>query len=148
MFIFYIFLAILVGCGFATQAAVTARLSVLLASPINAVLLSVLVSMVILLVAKLFTGGLVIAGLRAIPMWLYVSSGALGLFCFTTLIFLTPKIGISLVVAVMIVAQLTLSVIFDHFGLFGLEVREVNLYKILGVVFLITGVVLCLYFNN
>lgn len=146
MFVIYVILAILVGCGFATQTAITSKLSASLSSPIDAVLLSFVVGSVAVLSYKVFTGNILV-GIRGVSPWLYVSGGTISVLSLITLVFITPKMGISLSIGIMVAAQLTLALLFDHFGVLGLEVRSINLYKIIGVLCLLLGTSLCLYFR-
>lgn len=147
MFVIYVILAILVGCGFATQAAITSKISVVLISPVNAVFVSLSIGVLVLLCYKILTGNLLIAGVRGVSPWLYICGGVLGVFSLTILIFITPKIGISLSIGIMVASQLIVALLLDHFGVLGLEVRPINLYKIIGVFFLLLGTSLCLYFR-
>jgi len=147
MLIIYVLLAVFVGVGFATQTVVNSKIAISLSSPINAVLLSFLVSVFAILGFKVFSGNMIIAGIRSISPWWYVSGGVLGALSLTILIFITPKLGVSLAISIMIAAQLVMALLFDHFGMFGLEERPVNLYKIMGVLCLLTGAFLCLYYR-
>lgn len=147
MLILYVLLAILVGFGFATQTVLTAKVSVLLANPVNAVFLSILISVLAILGFKILSGNIILTGIRAVSPWLYISGGMLGAFSLTMLIFITPKLGISLAISIMIASQLILAVIFDHFGVLGLEVKPINLYKAIGIAFLLVGSLLCLYYR-
>jgi transporter family-2 protein len=57
-------------------------------------------------------------------------------------IILVPKLGAATFIALLVTGQMLASVAFDHFGLFGLVQRSVDLPRVVGVFLLIGGVVL------
>lgn len=72
--------------------------------------------------------------------WWMLTGGIYGAFYLFTTIFATPKIGFANMFSLVICGQVLLSVVFDHFGMFGNEIRTMNPYRILGVVLLVVGV--------
>ncbi len=79
--------------------------------------------------------------LSKLPLWLW-TGGLMGAFFVTTTIILAPKLGAVTLLASLIAAQMATSLILDHFGLIGYPVQPINAWRILGVVFLVMGVVL------
>jgi bacterial/archaeal transporter family-2 protein len=57
-------------------------------------------------------------------------------------IMLLPRLGAMTVIALLITGQMLTSVAFDHFGLFGLAQRPIDLYRAGGAVLLVLGVLL------
>ena len=53
---------------------------------------------------------------------------------------LAPRIGVANFIMMAVAAQMIFSVVIDHWGLFGVAVRPLNMVRFLGVVVLITGV--------
>ncbi|WP_407252114.1 DMT family transporter [Klebsiella pneumoniae] len=53
-----------------------------------------------------------------------------------------PKLGATTVLALMVVGQMLLSLMLDHYGLLGIPVYPVTGIRLLGVVLLVLGVVL------
>ena len=147
MLIFYIVIAILTGCGFALKTAINAKLSLTIDSWLNAAFFSLIMSAATILVIKLFNWNINYSTIKNVPLWLYISGGVLGAFSMILLVFITPKLGISLTLTILIASQVIIAAIFDHFGVFGLEVRSINIYKITGIIFLLAGVLLTI-FNN
>jgi transporter family-2 protein len=147
MFIIYIFLAIIVGIGFASQTVINAKLSITINSAMNAAFFSLMVSATTILFLKLFNWNISFSLIRTIPAWLYLAGGVIGALSVTILILITPKLGVSLAIAIMIAAQIIAALIFDHFGAFGMEVKQINFAKIIGVVFLLVGATICLYYR-
>ena len=74
--------------------------------------------------------------------WYAWLGGLLGTFYVAGTIIILPRLGVALTFSLVVVGQLFIALIMDHFGLLGVEVKSINFYRILGVFFLITGVVL------
>jgi transporter family-2 protein len=55
---------------------------------------------------------------------------------------LAPKLGATATLGLIVAGQMMVSVILDHFGLVGYEEHRVNMWRILGVVLLLSGVIL------
>ena len=147
MAILYVLLAILVGVGFAAQTVINARLSITIDSAMNAAFFSLVVGAFAILFLKLFNWNITVSVIKNVPAWLYLSGGIIGALSVTILILITPKLGVSLAIAIMIAAQIIAALIFDHFGVFGLEVKPINIAKIIGVSFLMVGATICLYYR-
>jgi transporter family-2 protein len=76
-----------------------------------------------------------------IPWWAW-SGGVFGAIFIGLSIYLLPQIGAATFLALLIAGQMLSSVAFDHFGLFGLAQRSIDLPRAVGVVLLIGGVLL------
>ena len=74
--------------------------------------------------------------------WYVWLAGLLGAFYVTSVIILAPKLGIALTFGLVVAGQMLLSIILDHFGLLGMQVKPINWGKILGISLLIAGVVI------
>lgn len=61
------------------------------------------------------------------------------MFVLATII-LTPKLGATLTLAMMIVGQLTGALVVDHYGLFGGTIVRLSTLRVLGVALLLLGV--------
>jgi len=68
--------------------------------------------------------------------------GIFGAIFLAITILMVPKLGAATTISLIIVGQLTLSLVMDHFGLLGLPIQPVSAIKMLGAGFLILGVVL------
>jgi len=86
----------------------------------------------------LIVGGQRIGEWRGLP-WYVVCTGAAGVILMTSIAYTIPKIGVATTVALLILAQLTVSALLDHFGLFGLEPRPFVPTRWLGIAVLILG---------
>ena len=76
-----------------------------------------------------------------LPWWAW-TGGLFGAIFIGLAIFLVPQLGAATFIALLISGQMLASIIFDHFGLFGLAQRTADLPRLLGVVLLVSGVVL------
>ena len=74
--------------------------------------------------------------------WLSWAAGVFGVIYIVLAILLIPKLGAATVVALIVAGQLLASLVFDHFGLFGLPRQPADAYRILGAAMLLGGVVL------
>jgi len=139
--------AALAGLGFVVQQAVNASLRGALDSPFWAALANFAVGTVAML-AVLLALREPVPSLQAIARapWYAWTGGLLGVVYIAGSIVLIPRIGAATVVALIVVGQLLGSLAFDHFGLLGVPVHEINGLRGLGAGLLIAGVVLiCLF---
>ena len=115
------------------QGSINARLSEGLNHPLQATFISFFGAVLLLIVVLLALHPALpsLAQLRTIPP-IYYTGGIYGVMFVTTLLVLTPHIGIASTVTATIVGQLILSVILDHFGLFGLTRHPMGLSRVLG----------------
>ena len=74
--------------------------------------------------------------------WYLWTGGALGAFFIIIAIFMVPKLGAATFIALFVVGQMFASLVFDHFGLFGLEKHAASPVRLAGAALLIAGVVL------
>jgi bacterial/archaeal transporter family-2 protein len=76
-----------------------------------------------------------------VPWWAW-SGGVFGAIFIGLSILLVPMLGAATFLALLVTGQMLSSVAFDHFGLFGLAQRSLDLPRVIGVLLLIGGVVL------
>jgi transporter family-2 protein len=135
----------LIGLGILAGALITVQsvLNSALGSRVGlfgAVLILTLVSIALLLVLILAIPGT--ANFRALPAvseWYLYGGGVLGVIILATPIFLIPRIGAALTLTTIVVGQLTLAVVVDHFGLFGVPKMEASLVRLAGVALVALG---------
>ncbi len=143
MKILYILLALAAGMMMPVQAGINALLGAQLKSPILAAAVSFTVgtAFLVMLCIMLRIPAPALSVWGKLPLWMW-TGGLLGAFFVTTTIILAPKLGAVTLLASLVTAQMTASIILDHYGLIGYPVLSVNMGRILGVIFLILGVVL------
>ncbi len=136
-------LALTAGIMMPLQAGINALLGAQIKSPILAAAVSFTVGAAFLVVLCMLLR-IPVPALSAwgkLPLWMW-TGGLLGAFFVTTTIILAPKLGAVTLLASLIAAQMTASIILDHYGLIGYPVQPVNTGRILGVIFLVLGVIL------
>lgn len=99
-----------------------------------------LVSIAVALPFVLFVPGAArLSQLPGVAEWYLYLGGALGLAIVLAPILLVPRIGVTATLTAVVVGQLLLAVILDHFGVLGLPKTEITPLKLLGLALLIAG---------
>ena len=75
----------------------------------------------------------------ALP-WYTWSSGLFGLVIVGTIGFSTPRLGLVTALAIIVGAQFATGAVIDHFGLFGADVRPLDLARVAGLGLILVGV--------
>jgi len=83
-------------------------------------------------------GGEKIRDWQSVP-WYMLGAGILGLVLFQTINITLPRLGSTVMVALIIIGQLVTGMVIDHCGLFGLATREIDITKAVGMVALLIG---------
>ncbi len=83
-------------------------------------------------------GGERIQDWRNLP-WYMLGAGVFGLILYQTLNITLPRLGGTMAVTLIIVGQLLIGILTDHFGWFGVTIHPVSLSRVLGVVVLLIG---------
>jgi len=71
--------------------------------------------------------------------WYMLGAGVFGLVLYQTINITLPRLGGTMMVMLIIVGQLLVGVIIDHFGLLGVTPRHIDLPRIGGVIALLVG---------
>ncbi len=144
MYLLYLLLALVIGLIVPLQSAVNNQLKLAIGgSTLLAALASFAIGTLALLLIALAgqqkLGGLALLGQ---VRWWQLSGGVMGaLFVFGTTL-LAPRIGVTVMVALIIGGQVLSSLLFDRFGLLGFAVREISLPRLAGVLLVLAGVLL------
>jgi len=83
-------------------------------------------------------GGERIQEWRTLP-WYMLFAGMFGLILYLTISVTLPRLGSTMMVALIIIGQLVTGVIIDHFGLLGVITRQIDISRVLGVLALVFG---------
>ncbi|RPJ06444.1 MAG: DMT family transporter, partial [Deltaproteobacteria bacterium] len=75
------------------------------------------------------------------PGWIWTGGILGGLYVWFTII-LASKLGATVLFGLIVAGQLIASLVIDHHGLLGFPHHPINLWRVLGVAFLILGVIL------
>lgn len=134
---------ILAGASAVLQQVLVANLRTALASPFWAVLISYVggtVTMVLVMLAArepmITSQGIAKSSTLS---WI---GGVFGVIYIVIAILLIPRLGAATVLALLVSGQLLASILFDHFGMFGLPRQPADAARIAGAVMLIGGVLL------
>ncbi len=144
MLALYMVVAVGMGCFLALQAGVNGRLRVRAGDPVHAALLSSAIaaaSLLIYSVAVVRRPWPDAGEMTSAPWWIW-TGGLMGATYVVTSLVLITRLGAAVSFALIVVGQMLASLIMDHFGLLGLPRHEVNPWRVLGAIFLVTGVVL------
>jgi bacterial/archaeal transporter family-2 protein len=141
-------LALLGGGFIAMQAPVNAQLAAGLKNPIVATTISFFVGFVCLLAVTLaLRAPLPASGMfGTVPTYAWFLGGLLGAVFVGLNLYLVPTMGVAALMGLVITGQLIVSVLLDHFGLFGLSVHSINVGRVFGLTLLTGGAALVLRF--
>jgi len=143
MELFYVLLAIIAGACAPTQAGINAQLRVFTEDPVMAAFISFAVGTIglffyVLIVRIPWPATQTLAQLQ---WWLW-SGGLLGAFLVAITILLVPKLGAATLMGCMIAGQMLASLLLDHYGVVGYPVHPATIWRVLGVMLVVSGVVM------
>lgn len=128
------------GIAIAVQPSVNARLAQKV-GVVESACISFAVGTAVLLIVVLVSGKGSFRGLAEARWWEW-TGGALGAFFVTMTVFLVPRIGTAAAMSATIAAQLSMGIVLDHYGAFGLRQIPVDLKRVVGSLLLFAGVAL------
>ncbi len=136
-------ITVLAGVGIVIQQALNADLRVSLGSGAWAGLISYIggTLCMIVLILVMRDGVPSIAAISRTP-WFYWTGGFFGAVFIALGIFLLQKLGAATFISLLIAGQMLGSLIFDHYGLFGLPQHPADATRLIGAVMLVGGVAL------
>ena len=133
-------LAALGGMAIALQALINARLQQAAGNPVLAATISFAVGLVgLLLVLPVQAGG---PQTLSQAQWWAWTGGLLGAFYVVISILLVPRIGAAALISSAVLGQMVFSLVADHYGFLGTQVRTASPSRLLGGALLIAGVFL------
>jgi transporter family-2 protein len=139
----YLLIALLAGAMMPTQAAVNNKMAAFVDNPILAAFVSFFVGTVALF-SYLLVSGIPLGNLSAVreaPLVAW-AGGLMGAFFVAAAVSLVPRLGVAMTFSLIIAGQMIVTLIIDHFGFLGVEVRPVNWPRIAGSLLITGGVVL------
>ncbi len=139
----YILIAIAAGAVLPLQAGLNVQLGKSVQQPIFAAFASFLIGsiglLIYLYILKFNFASIVQTKTVSPIVWI---AGILGAFYVAGVIILAPKLGTALTFSLIVTGQMVISLILDHYGLLGLPVKQINWQRMIGVIFLVAGVLL------
>ena len=143
MFFVYLIIALAAGVALATQSAINTQLAKAMSGEaVIATFISFAVgTLVLFFIAWVKTD--LWGNLSTVPSqpWWKLIGGILGAVVVFTTVLLAPKLGITAMLFFIIVGQLITATTIDHFGLIGMQIREVNSTKFIGLIIVAFGLV-------
>ncbi len=141
--LFFLLLALAAGACAPTQAGINSQLRVFTGDPTLAALISFAVGTLSLLICCLVLRIPWPAAqtLSHLPWWMW-TGGCMGAFLVFVSIILAPKLGAATTLAFMIAGQMFMSLVLDNYGLIGFPEHPTSLWRFVGVVLLVVGVVM------
>jgi len=133
----------IVGGMIALQGAVNAQLGKFLEHPVHSAMFSFGSGFIALMVATLFlkSGYPSPSKIFSAPK-IYLIGGLLGTVFVTSCIIFIPKIGIANVLLAALCGQIIFSLLFDYFGIFGMDKQPIDLKRGLGALLVLSGVII------
>lgn len=138
----YLSIAVLVGTGLATQAAVNTQLRAATGSALWAAIFSTAVTLVLLSGIQLVVRDeLTIPAPSQYPWWIWIG-GFMGAFYMFSIAAFTRHLGVALMFGSIVVGQLLTGLLIDHYGLFNAEVQRLTPARMAGAALLVAGWIL------
>jgi bacterial/archaeal transporter family-2 protein len=138
-------LALVAGLAGSIQVAVMGRFGERIGSfealAANLIFSSILATAVLLVLRQSLAG---FGDALRSPWWYWVGGGGMGLVVVLTITVVTPKIGATATIGLLIAGQLAMGVAIDSYGLFGVDKVPLSWPRILGVLLLAAGALLAL----
>ena len=138
----YIIVALIVGVLISFQPPINASMARILESPLLAATVSLFISCILMFMLWLLNdSGKDLGQFGMLPWWIIVG-GVAGAIFVTSSIIIAPVLGMAAFIVCIIAGQLIGSIFIDQFGLFGMEIKEINMQKTLGLILIFLGVIL------
>ncbi|WP_017549517.1 DMT family transporter [Salinicoccus carnicancri] len=77
--------------------------------------------------------------------YIWFVGGLMGVIYLTGNVLLLPKIGAALTVIMTVAGQMVIGLLIDTFGWFDAEVQPINIFRILGIIIMIAGIIFMNY---
>lgn len=138
-FVFYI-IAIVAGIFLSIEGAIYAVLGDHIGK-LESSLYNFAIGSVILAIALLFLGKGSLSYTVNAPKW-ELTGGLLGVVYLTVLVIAIPLIGVGLAMGSVVVGQMIMSAVIEHYGLLGSEKKPLRIEKIIAIILMIIALTL------
>lgn len=143
-----ILLGAVAGSLIPVQTSINSRLAVFTRSVFLSSFYSFLVGTLMLVIFNLFTnpGKLSPAYIASQDFsYIWFVGGLMGVIYLTGNVLLLPKIGAALTVIMTVAGQMVIGLLIDTFGWFDASVQPINIFRVLGIVIMIAGIIFMNY---
>ena len=135
----FVLLSFVAGAVLTVQAGANAQLAKAVGSPMKATAIQLFVGAAVLVAIAALSGQFAaFAGLAHVPAW-HAAGGTASAFFVASTILLYPRIGAVAAVGFVISGQMLASLALDVFGLFGIDVRDLDAGMALGALLMFIG---------
>jgi transporter family-2 protein len=138
----WIIMALIAGAFLPIQAGLNSRMGKAIESPAYASMISFITGAIAVFIYIIVTRQHVSwAGLKTVPAYAWLA-GALGAFYVTTVILAFPRIGPALTFGLVVLGQMVIAVALDHFNILVAHQQSINIWRILGILLIVAGVIM------
>jgi len=141
----FIWIIIVLICGalLPMQAGLNARLGKSIDSPIYASMFSFIVGALTVAIYLQFTKETVtMAGLKSASVYSWLGGGVFGAIFITATMLALPRLGMALTFGLIIAGQVINATLLDHYSILVSEPHHFNIWRFLGIVLIMAGVVI------
>lgn len=133
-----------VGAIIPVQAILNAKLGRQTGGALMGSLLSFATGFICLLILNLLINSQAVLHLKPATTypWYIWLGGLIGAVFVGYITWINQQQGVALTFALVVSGQICISLLIDHFGLFGSAIRTITLEKIIGAVFIVAGIIL------
>ena len=140
----FIWIIIVLICGalLPMQAGLNARLGKSIDSPIYASMFSFIVGALSVAIYLQFTKETItMAGLKSASVYSWLGGGVFGAIFITGTMLALPRLGMALTFGLVIAGQVINAVLLDHYNILVSEPHHMNIWRLLGIMLIMAGVV-------
>lgn len=138
----WILLVVLAGACLPVQAGLNARIGKSLGSPLSASFVSFAVGALALLIVMVATRQTVnLQQVAGVPKYAW-TSGLFGAFYVLMVIIAYRKLGVPMTFGLVVAGQMVMSLFLDHQKILVEVQHPINLFRVVGVLLIVTGVIL------
>ena len=133
-----------IGAILPVQAVLNTKLGKQTGGPLISSLLSFMVGLICLIIINLVTNYSALTHIKpfSVSPWYVWLGGLLGAIFVAGIISINQQQGVAFTFALVVSGQIFISLLIDHFGLFGSIIHPLTIQKILGAILIIAGLVL------
>lgn len=143
-----ILLGAVVGSLIPIQTSINSRLAVFTRSVFLSSFYSFLVGTILLILFNIFANPEKLSPSYIISQefsYIWFIGGLMGVIYLTGNVILLPKIGAALTVIMTVAGQMVIGLMVDTFGWFDAEIQSLNIFRVLGIVIMIAGIIFMNY---
>jgi bacterial/archaeal transporter family-2 protein len=140
--LFWIILVIVSGAVLPLQAGLNTKMGKAIDSPVWASLISFFVGVLALFAYALISkNSFQLSGIKSVSLTTWLA-GVFGAFYVVSVVTAFPKLGPALTFSLVVAGQLIISLLLDHFNILVAQQHSINIYRLLGMLLIIGGVLL------